>query len=199
MREIIVNFFTAEPRDSPAPASSLAASSPNLTLAALLIRIEALKGETQHLRDDLQQAKTELATARSELAESEVALDTRLQERTSHYVARETAVKDELRQLVSAEGLQLGAPQQASQGQQCCHARGAGQRNNQQASRPHAPYEGQAGCCSSAQRLYSCTIPAPSQSVQAVIHVGRPGSNKRPVLVEFSTHTAKHDSFKLSP
>ena len=51
------------------------------------------KGETQHLRDDLQQAKTELATARSQLAESKVTLITRLQEHTSHCVARETAVK----------------------------------------------------------------------------------------------------------
>ena len=97
----------AEPRDSPAPASSLAASSVNLTLAALLTRIEVLEGETQHLRDDLQQAKTELATARSESAESKVTLDTRLQEHTIHCVARETAVKDELRQLVSAEGSSL--------------------------------------------------------------------------------------------
>ena len=40
---------------------------------------------------------------------------------------------------------------------------------------------------------------APSQSVQAVSHIGRPGSNKRAVLVEFSTHTAKHEAFKLSP
>ena len=39
----------AEPQDSPAPASSPAASSPNLTLAALLTRIEALEGETQDL------------------------------------------------------------------------------------------------------------------------------------------------------
>ena len=41
--------------------------------------------------------------------------------------------------------------------------------------------------------------PAPSQSIQAVSHIGRPGSNKRPVLVEFFTHTAKHEAFKLSP
>ncbi|DBB07142.1 TPA: hypothetical protein ACH3X1_011713 [Trebouxia sp. C0004] len=30
-------------------------------------------------------------------------------------------------------------------------------------------------------------------------HIGRPGSGKRAVLVEFSTHTAKHEAFKLSP
>ena len=39
---------------------------------------------------------------------------------------------------------------------------------------------------------------APSQSIQAVSHIGRPGNNKRAVLVEFSTHTAKHEAFKLS-
>ena len=41
--------------------------------------------------------------AQTELAESKVTLDTRLQDHTSHYVARETAVKDELQQLVSTE------------------------------------------------------------------------------------------------
>ncbi|DBB02862.1 TPA: hypothetical protein ACH3X1_013469 [Trebouxia sp. C0004] len=38
-----------------------------------------------------------------------------------------------------------------------------------------------------------------SQSIRAVSHIGRPGSGKRAVLVEFSTHTAKHEAFKLSP
>ena len=38
-----------------------------------------------------------------------------------------------------------------------------------------------------------------SQSIQAVSHIGRPGSGKRAVLVQFSTHTAKHEAFKLSP
>ena len=41
------------------------------------------------------------------------------------------------------------------------------------------------------------STPEPSQSVQAVSYIGRSGSNKRPVLVEFSTHTAKHEAFKL--
>ena len=41
--------------------------------------------------------------------------------------------------------------------------------------------------------------PVLSQSIQAVSHIGRPGSGKRAVLVEFSTHTAKHEAFKLSP
>ncbi len=38
-----------------------------------------------------------------------------------------------------------------------------------------------------------------SQSIKAVSHIGRPGSDKRAVLVEFSTQTAKHEAFKLSP
>ena len=42
------------------------------------------------------------------------------------------------------------------------------------------------------------STPAPSQSIQAVSHIGRPGSNKRAVLVEFSTHAAKREAFKLS-
>ena len=68
---------------------------------------EALEGETQRLRIDLQQTQTELAAARSELTESKVTLDTRLQDHTSHCVARETAVKDELQQLFSTEGSSL--------------------------------------------------------------------------------------------
>ena len=43
------------------------------------------------------------------------------------------------------------------------------------------------------------SAPAPSQTIQAVSHIGRPGSNKRAVLVEFSTHAAKHEAFRLSP
>ena len=92
---------------SPAPASSPATDPPALTLAALLARIEALEGDTQHLRTDLRQTKSELAASRSELAEAKDTLDTRLQEHTSHCIARETAVKDELQQLVSTEGSSL--------------------------------------------------------------------------------------------
>ena len=40
----------------------------------MLTRVEALEGETQHLRTELQQAKTELAAASSQLAETKVTL-----------------------------------------------------------------------------------------------------------------------------
>ncbi len=38
-----------------------------------------------------------------------------------------------------------------------------------------------------------------SQSIRAVSHIGRTGSGRRAVLVEFSTHKAKDEAFKLSP
>ena len=41
-------------------------------MATLLTRVEALEGETQHLRTELQQTKTELAAASSQLAETKV-------------------------------------------------------------------------------------------------------------------------------
>ena len=164
-------------------------------MAALLTRIEALEGETQHLRDDLQQANTELATARSQLAESKVTLETPLQEQTSHFVARETAVKDELRQLVSVEGSSL---EHLSRRIRANNVVMHGVPDNATTSRPADLTRLVKGRLDDAAPRRGPT-PAPFQSIQAVSHIGRPGSNKSPVLVEFFTHTAKHEAFKLSP
>lgn len=126
---------------------------------ALLARLEALEGETQNLKTDLQQARAELAATRSELAGSKVNLDQRLQEHTSHCVdARETAVKDELQQLVGAAGSSLEHLSRRCQGQQYCDSRGARHRSNQQACRPHTPCEGQARGRGSTRGLNPCTI-----------------------------------------
>jgi hypothetical protein len=185
----------AEAADSPAPTSSPAADSPTLTLATLLARVEALEADTQHLRTDLQQTQTELAAARSELAESKVTLDTRLQDHTSHCVARETAVKDELQQLVSTESSSL---EHLSRRVRANNIVMHGLPDTAATSRPVDLTRLVKGKLDAAAPRRG-SAPAPSQSIQAVSHIGRPGSNKRAVLVEFSTHTAKHEAFKLSP
>ena len=179
---------------SPALASSPATDPPALTLAALLARVEALEGDTQHLRTDLQQTKSELAAARSELAEAKDTLDTRLQEHTSHCIARETAVKDELQQLVSTEGSSL---EHLSQRVRANNIVMHGVPDTAATNKPADLTRLVKGKLDAAGPRRGST-PAPSQSIQAVSHIGRPGSNKRAVLVEFSTHTAKHEAFKLS-
>ena len=153
-----------------------------------------MEGKTQHLRTDLQQAQTEPAAARSELAESKVTLDTRLQDHTSHCVARETAVKDELQQLVSTEGSSL---EHLNRHVRANNVVMHGVPDTAATSRPIDLTRFVKGKLDAAVPCRSST-PAHSQSAQVVSHVGRPGSNKRAVLVEFTTHTAKHEVFKIS-
>ena len=207
---------SAQPADSAAPAASSAAdpsadSAAGLsavTLAGFLARIEALEQrstDVQQLRSDLLQAQnelaavrsdllqtqTELATTRSDLAEFRGSIDKQLGDQTSHSIARETAVKDKL----SAEGSSLehlsqrvrannivlhGVPDIAAHSRLADLTRYVS--NKLDAAAPHRGH--------SSQTL--------SQSIQAVSHIGRPGSGKRAVLVQFSTHTAKHEAFKFS-
>ena len=94
------------------------------TLADLVARIGTLEqnqADSQQLRSDLLQTQTELAATRTELlkAQSDLtaacsdlagfkgSVNKRLGEQTSHSIARETAVKDGLRQQVNAEGSSL--------------------------------------------------------------------------------------------
>ena len=212
---------SAQPADSAAPAASSAADpsadSPAglsaVTLAGFLARIEALEQrstDVQQLRSDLLQAQnelaavrsdllqtqTELATTRSDLAEFGGSIDKQLGDQTSHSIARETAVKDKLQQQLSTEGSSLehlsqrvrannivlhGVPDIAAHSRPADLTRYVS--NKLDAAAPHRGH--------SSQTL--------SQSIQAVSHIGRPGSGKRAVLVQFSTHTAKHEAFKLSP
>lgn len=188
------NRSPAEPADSPAPAPSPAAS-PTITLAALLARIETLEGETQHLRADLQQTKADLAATRSELAVSKTSLDQRLEEQTSHSIARETAVKDGLQGLLSAEGSSL---EHLSQRVRANNIVMHGVPDTAANSRPADLTRFVGGKLDAASPRRGPSMPRLRQSVQAVSHIGRPGSNNRAVLVEFSTHTAKHEAFKLS-
>ncbi|DBB09873.1 TPA: hypothetical protein ACH3X3_001486 [Trebouxia sp. C0006] len=94
------------------------------TLADLVARIGTLEqnqADSQQLRSDLLQTQTELAATRTELlkAQSDLtaacsdlagfkgSVNKRLGEQTRHSIARETAVKDGLRQQVNAEGSSL--------------------------------------------------------------------------------------------
>ena len=206
---------SAQPADSAAPAVSSAADpsadSPAglsaVTLAGFLARIEALEQrstDVQQLRSDLLQAQnelaavrsdllqtqTELATTRSDLAEFRGSIDKQLGDQTSHSIARETAVKVKLQQQLSAEGSSLEHLSQRVRANNivlhgvrdiAAHSRPADLTryvsNKLDAAAPHRGH--------SSQTL--------SQSIQAVSHIGRPGSGKRAVLVQFSTHTAKHE------
>ncbi len=183
------------------------------TLADLVARIGTLEqnqADSQQLRSDLLQTQTELAATRTELlkAQSDLtaacsdlagfkgSVNKRLGEQTSHSIARETAVKDGLRQQVNAEGSSLehlsqrirannivlhGVPDIAAHSRPADLTRYVS--NKLDTATPHRGSPSQ----------------ALSQSIRAVSHIGRPGSGKRAVLVEFSTHTAKHEAFKLSP
>ena len=188
------NRSPSEPADSPAP--SPAAASPIITLAGLLARIETLEGETQHLRADMQRTKADLAATRSELVDSKTSLDQRLEEHTSHSIARETAVKDGLQGLLSTEGSSL---ERLSQRVRANNIVMHGVPDTAANSRPADLTRFVRGKLDAANPRRGSSMPGPSQSIQAVSHIGRPGSNKRAVLVEFSTHTAKHEAFQLSP
>ncbi len=182
-------------------------------LADLVARLETLEqnqADAQQLRSHLPQTQTELAATRSELLKAQTELTTacsdlaelkgsvnkRLVEQTSYSIARETAVRDGLQQQVNAEGsclehlrqrirakniVQHGVPDIAAHSRPADLTRYVSNKLDTATPRRGSPSQ------------------ALSQSIQAVSHIGRPGSGKRAVLVEFSTHTAKHEAFKLSP
>ncbi|KAL3132221.1 hypothetical protein ABBQ32_008810 [Trebouxia sp. C0010 RCD-2024] len=187
------------PPVAPAPSPAADAPVPTLTLEALLIRVQALEGDkadVQQLKSDLLRAQTDLAAVPSELAELKGSITQQLQEQTSHGIARETAVKDELRQLVQAEGSSL---ERLSQRVRANNIVMHGVPDTAAHSRPaDLTRFVRAQVDAAAPRRPSTTAPH-SQSIQAVNHIGRPGSDKRAVLVEFCTQTAKHEAFKLSP
>ncbi|DBA94335.1 TPA: hypothetical protein ACH3X1_001942 [Trebouxia sp. C0004] len=199
---------SAQPSSSGAPAASSAADPsahpptglpadpsavpPADALADLLARIGALEqnqADCQQLKSDLLQTQTELAATRSELlkaqteltaaysdlAEFKGSVNKRLGEQTSHSIARETAVKDGLQQQVNAEGSSL-------------------EHLSQRIRANNIVLQGVPDIAA-----HSRPDDLTRYSIRAVSHIGRPGSGKRAVLVEFSTHTAKHEAFKLSP
>ncbi|DBA81859.1 TPA: hypothetical protein ACH3X1_007578 [Trebouxia sp. C0004] len=220
---------SAQPSSSGAPAASSAADPsahpptglpadpsavpPADALADLLARIGALEqnqAESQQLRSDLLQTQTELAATRSELlkaqteltaacsdlAEFKGSVNKRLGEQTSHSIARETAVKDRLQQQVNAEGSNL---EHLSQRIRANNIVLHGVPDIAAHSRPADLTRYVSNKLDSATPRRGSPSQALSQSIRAVSHIGRPGSGKRAVLVEFSTHTAKHEAFKLSP
>ncbi|DBA86643.1 TPA: hypothetical protein ACH3X1_005108 [Trebouxia sp. C0004] len=220
---------SAQPSSSGAPAASSAADPsahpptglpadpsavpPADALADLLTRIGALEqnqAESQQLRSDLLQTQTELAATRSELlkaqtelpaaysdlAEFKGSVNKRLGEQTSHSIARETAVKDGLQQQVNAEGSNL---EHLSQRIRANNIVLHGVPDIAAHSRPADLTRYVSNKLDSATPRRGSPSQALSQSIRAVSHIGRPGSGKRAVLVEFSTHTAKHEAFKLAP
>ncbi|DBA82787.1 TPA: hypothetical protein ACH3X1_007014 [Trebouxia sp. C0004] len=208
---------SAQPSSSGAPAASSAADSsarpPTDALADLLARIGALEqnqADSQQLRSDLLQTQTELAATRSELLKAQTELtaacsdltefkgsvNKRLGEQTSHSIARETAVKDGLQQQVNAEGSSL---EHLSQRIRANNIVLHGVPDIAAHSRPADLTRYLSNKLDSATPRRGSPSQALSQSIRAVSHIGRPGSSKRAVLVEFSTHTAKREAFKLSP
>ncbi|DBA75829.1 TPA: hypothetical protein ACH3X1_010234 [Trebouxia sp. C0004] len=201
---------TASAAGKPADPSAVP---PADALADLLARIGALEqnqAESQQLRSDLLQTQTELAATRSELlkaqteltaacsdlAEFKCSVNKRLGEQTSHSIARETAVKDGLQQQVNAEGSNL---KHLSQRIRANNIVLHGVPDIAAHSRPADLTRYVSNKLDSATPRRGSPSQALSQSIRAVSHIGRPGSGKRAVLVEFSTHTAKHEAFKLSP
>ncbi len=123
-------------------------------------------------------------------------MNKRLGEQTSHSIARETAVKDGLRQQVNAEGSSL---EHLSQRIRANNIVLHGVPDIAAHSRPADLTRYVSNKLDTATPRRGSPSQALSQSIRAVSHIGRPGSGKRAVLVEFSTHTAKHEAFKLSP
>ena len=192
------DVLTPPPSQS-APPSSPAADASALTLEGLLARIQALEGNraaVQQLESKLLQAQADLAATRSELAGFKSSVEHQLQEQTSHSIARENAVKDGLQQLVQAEGSSL---ERLSQRIRANNIVMHGVPDIAAHSRPADLARFVKTAVDAAAPRRPSTLPPPSQAIQAVSHIGRPGSDKRAVLVEFSTQTAKHDAFKLSP
>ena len=115
-------------------------------------------------------------------------MDKRLGDNTSHSIARETTVNNRLQQQDNAEGSGLqrlnqcikpnkivlhGVPDIAAHGRPADFTRYVSNQLD-------APRRGSPSM-------------APFQCIQAVSHIVRLGSRKRAVLMEFSTHKAKHD------
>ncbi len=123
-------------------------------------------------------------------------MNKRLGEQTSHSIARETAVKDGLWQQVNAEGSSL---EHLSQRIRANNIVLHGVPDIAAHSRPADLTRYVSNKLDTATPRRGSPSQALSQSIRAVSHIGRPGSGKRAVLVEFSTHTAKHEAFKLSP
>ncbi|DBA78709.1 TPA: hypothetical protein ACH3X1_008621 [Trebouxia sp. C0004] len=108
-------------------------------------------------------------------AELKGSVDKRLGEHASHSIARETAVRDGLQQQVSAEGFSL-------------------EHLSQRIRANNIVLHGVPDIAA-----HSTPADLTCYSIRAVSHIGRPGSGKRAVLVEFSTHTAKQETFELFP
>ena len=195
------------------PSAGAPTGLPADTLADLVARIGTLEqnqADSQQLRSDLLQTQTELAATRTELlkAQSDLtaacsdlagfkgSVNKRLGEQTSHSIARETAVKDGLRQQVNAEGSSL---EHLSQRIRANNIVLHGVPDIAAHSRPADLTRYVSNKLDTATPRRGSPSQALSQSIRAVSHIGRPGSGKRAVLVEFSTHTAKHEAFKLSP
>ncbi|DBB02345.1 TPA: hypothetical protein ACH3X3_011352 [Trebouxia sp. C0006] len=147
-------------------------------------------------RTELLKAQSDLTVACSDLAGFKGSVNKRLGEQTSHSIARETAVKDGLRQQVNAEGSSL---EHLSQRIRANNIVLHGVPDIAAHSRPADLTRYVSNKLDSATPRRGSPSQALSQSIRAVSHIGRPGSGKRAVLVEFSTHTAKHEAFKLSP
>ena len=203
---------SVQPADSAAPAASSAAGPPAdhpaLTLAGLLARIKALeqdKTDVQQLSSDLLQTQNELAAVRSDLLQTQTDLtefrgsvDKQLGEQTSHSIARETAAKDKLQQQVNAEGSSLEHLSQRVSANNPSVLHGVPDLAAYTRLADLTRYVSNKLDAAAPRRGPSS--PALSQSIQpAVSHIGRLASGKRAVLVQFSTHTAKHEAFKLSP
>ena len=186
------------------PADTLA------DLAARIGTLEQNQADSQQLRSDLLHTQTELAATRTELlkAQSDLtaacsdlagfkgSVNKRLGEQTSHSIARTTAVKAGLRQQVNAEGSSL---EHLSQRIRAHNIVLHGVPDIAAHSRPADLTRYVSNKLDTATPRRGSPSQALSQSIWAVSHIGRPGSGKRAVLVEFSTHTAKHEAFKLSP
>ncbi|DBA88830.1 TPA: hypothetical protein ACH3X1_016428 [Trebouxia sp. C0004] len=140
--------------------------------------LERNQAASQQLRSDMLQTQTELAATRTELLKAQSEL---------------TAACSDLAEFKNSVNKRLGEQTSHSVARETAVKMGCSN------SRPADLTRYVSNKLDIATPRRGSPSQALSQSIRAVSHIGRPGSGKRAVLVEFSTHTAKHEAFKLSP
>ena len=144
-------------------------------------------------RSELLQARAELTAACSDLAEFKGSVDKRLGDNTSHTMLGRL-------QSTSSKSVQRGSRlERLNQRTRFNKIVLRGVTDSAAHNRPADLTCYVNNKLDAAAPGRGSPFPALSQCIQAVSHTGRPGRGKRAVLVEFSTHTANHAAFKLSP
>lgn len=157
---------------------------------ARLTALELLPAQLATAHDQLTTLRTQHTTLQTQLTTAEASFAQQLKEQLQSSIARETAVKDNCQQQVSA----LDSTQEV-----------LSQRVRSKNMVVHGfPDTAAVSNSAALERLVKTKIDSVvpgssiSQSITAVTRIGRPGAGNRAVLVEYSSSQAKHRTYAVS-